>query len=89
MDKVIRIDQSRLTYARSNPATYTGVFTQIAEHLRHAAGIRERGYKADDFLQCFGGRCEACQAKASAVSNEFPARRLRVVRSLQRDGLQR
>ena len=65
IDKVIRIDQSPIGRTpRSNPATYTGVFTQIREIYAMLPESRERGYKAGRFsFNIPGGRCEACQGE--------------------------
>ncbi len=63
LDKAIVIDQSAIGRTpRSNPATYTGVFTQIRELFANTPEANIRGYKAGRFsFNVKGGRCEHCQ----------------------------
>jgi len=63
IDKVIDISQSPIGRTpRSNPATYSGLFTPIRELFAGTAESRSRGYKAGRFsFNVKGGRCEACQ----------------------------
>ena len=63
LDKVISIDQSPIGRTpRSNPATYTGLFSYIRDLLSETIEAKSRGYKPGRFsFNVKGGRCEACQ----------------------------
>ena len=63
LDKVIDIDQSPIGRTpRSNPATYTGIFTAVRDIFSATQESRSRGYKSGRFsFNVKGGRCEACQ----------------------------
>lgn len=74
IDKVIDIDQSPIGRTpRSNPATYTGIFTDIRNLFAQTKEARARGYKAGRFsFNVKGGRCEACQgAGVIQISMQF------------------
>ncbi len=63
IDKVIEIDQSPIGRTpRSNPATYTGLFTLVRDHFTMMKEAKTRGYKAGRFsFNVKGGRCEECE----------------------------
>ncbi len=65
VDKVILIDQSPIGRTpRSNPATYTGLFSVIREIFTMTSDARQRGYKIGRFsFNVKGGRCEACEGE--------------------------
>ena len=63
LDKIIAIDQSPIGRTpRSNPATYTGLFTDLRELFAQTPDAKQRGYKANRFsFNLKGGRCEMCE----------------------------
>jgi excinuclease ABC subunit A len=74
IDKVITIDQSPIGRTpRSNPATYTGLFTPIRDMFAALPEAKIRGYKAGRFsFNVKGGRCEACQGEGqTAIEMQF------------------
>ena len=69
LDKVIAIDQSPIGRTpRSNPATYTGLFTEVRALFAATQGAKTRGYKQDRFsFNLKGGRCEACEGDGTLL----------------------
>jgi excinuclease ABC subunit A len=91
LDKVIDIDQSPIGRTpRSNPATYTGAFTQIRDWFAGLPESQARGYKPGRFsFNVKGGRCEKCTGRRPHQDRDaLPARRLRHLRRLPRRALQ-
>jgi excinuclease ABC subunit A len=91
IDKVIDIDQAPIGRTpRSNPATFTGIFTHIRDLFANLPESKARGYKAGRYsFNVKGGRCEACQGDGILrIEMHFLARRLRRVRGLRRPALQ-
>ncbi len=69
LDKVIAIDQSPIGRTpRSNPATYTGLFTEVRALFARTQGAKLRGFKQDRFsFNLKGGRCESCQGDGTLL----------------------
>ena len=69
LDKVIAIDQSPIGRTpRSNPATYTGLFTEVRALFAATQAAKMRGYKQDRFsFNLKGGRCEACEGDGTLL----------------------
>ena len=91
IDKVIEIDQSPIGRTpRSNPATYTQVFTPIRDLYAMLPESRERGYKPGRFsFNVKGGRCEACQGDGlKRIEMNFLPGRLCHLRCVPRTALQ-
>ena len=90
-DKVIDIDQSPIGRTpRSNPATYTDLFTPIRELYAQTPDAKVRGYKQGRFsFNVRGGRCETCKGDGTIkIEMHFLPGRLRPVRDLRRQALQ-
>ena len=89
IDKVIEIDQSAIGRTpRSNPATYTGLFTLIRDLFTKLPESKVRGYKAGRFsFNVKGGRCENVKGRHQKNRDEFFAGHIRAMRNMQRKTL--
>jgi excinuclease ABC subunit A len=90
VDKVIDIDQAPIGRTpRSNPATYTGLFTHIRDLFAALPDSKARGYKAGRYsFNVKGGRCESCQGDGILRIEMHFSRRVRAVRAVRRPALQ-
>ena len=91
IDKIIEIDQSAIGRTpRSNPATYTGLFTFIRDLFAQLPESKMRGYKTGRFsFNVAGGRCEECSGDGLKKNrNEFSAGCLCALRFVQRKKIQ-
>ena len=90
-DKVIDIDQTPIGRTpRSNPATYTDLFTHVRDLYSLTPEAKVRGYKPGRFsFNVRGGRCETCKGDGQIkIEMHFSARRLRALRDVSRQALQ-
>ena len=90
IERVIMINQQPIGRTpRSNPVTYTGIFSPIRDLFTGLPDARMRGYKPGRFsFNVKGGRCEACGNGLIKIGDALPARRLRHLRRLPRPALQ-
>ncbi|MFN8362578.1 MAG: hypothetical protein U0T85_02730 [Cloacibacterium normanense] len=84
IDKIVDVDQTPIGRTpRSNPATYTGMFTDIRNLFAELPESKIRGYKAGRFsFNVKGGRCETSRWWFKSHRNELSARCLRALRNL-------